>query len=210
MRNATVYGVVTASAAGHRPQQPRRVGAHDRCDPASERRRVVAPARSRRRHRSSDARLARRARRRDRVAKRSTSAPAEQNYRIRELAEIVHERLPDCEVTFADDASPDPRSYRVDFSKFAARFPDCRFEWTAQRGADELVRAYESAGLTSDEFQGGRYTRLTRLKYLLERGCARRGSPLGRAATRRALDEAMMRRVQARSRPPGRLPPPHR
>jgi nucleoside-diphosphate-sugar epimerase len=34
----------------------------------------------------------------------------EQNYRIRQLAEIVHERLPDCEITFAEGASPDPRS----------------------------------------------------------------------------------------------------
>ena len=49
---------------------------------------------------------------------------AEQNYRIRDLAEIVRERLPDCEVTFAEGASPDPRSYRVDFSKFAAAFPE--------------------------------------------------------------------------------------
>jgi nucleoside-diphosphate-sugar epimerase len=93
----------------------------------------------------------------------------EQNYRIRELAEIVHRRLPDCEVTFASDASPDPRSYRVDFSKFAARFPECAFTWTAERGADELARAYEACGLTLDQFQGGRYTRLNRLKELLER-----------------------------------------
>ena len=93
---------------------------------------------------------------------------AEQNYRIRDLAEVVKRRLPDCEITFAGDASPDPRSYRVDFSKFASRFPDCVFEWTAARGVDELVRAYESVGLTLDEFEGGRYTRLVRLKGLLE------------------------------------------
>jgi len=93
---------------------------------------------------------------------------AEQNYRVRELAEIVHERLPECEVSFAGDASPDPRSYRVDFSKFAARFPDCRFEWTAQRGADELTVAYERAGLTLADFEGERYVRLNRLKALLD------------------------------------------
>ncbi len=93
---------------------------------------------------------------------------AEQNYRIRELAEIVHSRLPDCEVTFASDASPDPRSYRVDFSKFASRFPECVFEWTAERGADELAGAYERSGLTLDEFEGDRYIRLGRLKRLLD------------------------------------------
>ena len=93
---------------------------------------------------------------------------AEQNYRIRALAEIVHHRLPDCQVTYASDASPDPRSYRVDFSKFASRFPECAFEWTAERGADELATAYELAGLTLEDFEDDRYIRLGRLKRLLE------------------------------------------
>lgn len=95
---------------------------------------------------------------------------AEQNYRIRELADIVHARLADCEVTFAEGAMSDPRSYRVDFSKFASVFPSCRFEWTAERGADELANAYESAQLTLDDFQGHRYVRLNQLRRLLEAG----------------------------------------
>ena len=91
-----------------------------------------------------------------------------QNYRIRELAEIVHDRLPHCDVTFAEGASPDPRSYRVAFSKFASAFPECRFEWTAERGADELASAYESVGLTFDEFESHRFIRLNQLKRLLD------------------------------------------
>jgi nucleoside-diphosphate-sugar epimerase len=93
---------------------------------------------------------------------------AEQNYRIRDLAEIVHRRLPRCEVAFAGDASPDPRSYRVDFSRFASRFPGFECEWTAERGADELANAYERAGLTLADFEGERFIRLSRLKRLLE------------------------------------------
>jgi nucleoside-diphosphate-sugar epimerase len=92
----------------------------------------------------------------------------EQNYRIRELAEIVHDRLPQCAVTFAEGASPDPRSYRVDFAKFESAFPECRFEWTAERGADELVRAYEEVGLTFEDFQGYRFIRLGQLRRLLD------------------------------------------
>jgi nucleoside-diphosphate-sugar epimerase len=91
-----------------------------------------------------------------------------QNNRIGELAEIVHDRLPHCEVTFAEGASADPRSYRVDFSKFASAFPQCRFEWTADRGADELARGYEEVGLTYEEFQGHRYIRLGQLRRLLD------------------------------------------
>jgi nucleoside-diphosphate-sugar epimerase len=91
-----------------------------------------------------------------------------QNYRIRDLAEIVHDRLPNCEVTFAEGAAADPRSYRVDFTKFASSFPECRFEWTAERGADELARAYEHVGLTFEDFQAHRYIRLGQLKRLLD------------------------------------------
>jgi nucleoside-diphosphate-sugar epimerase len=95
----------------------------------------------------------------------------EQNYLIRDLASIVQQRLPDCEVTFASDASPDPRSYRVDFSKFASRFPDCTLDWTAARGTDELATAYERVGLTLEDLEGGRrYIRLNQLRHLLDVG----------------------------------------
>jgi nucleoside-diphosphate-sugar epimerase len=95
---------------------------------------------------------------------------ADQNYRIRELADIVHRRLPACDVAFAEGAAPDPRSYRVDFSKFSKTFPDFAFEWTAERGADELANAYEEVGLTFEDFQGHRYVRLNQLRRLLDGG----------------------------------------
>jgi len=95
----------------------------------------------------------------------------EQNYLIRDLAEIVHRRLPACEVTYASDASADPRSYRVDFSRFASSFPHCAMDWTAERGADELATAYEHEGLTLADLESGyRYIRLNQLRRLLETG----------------------------------------
>jgi nucleoside-diphosphate-sugar epimerase len=94
-----------------------------------------------------------------------------QNYLIRDLAEIVQRRLERCDITYASDSSPDPRSYRVDFSKFVSRFPDCLFEWTAERGVDEVATAYERVGLALDDLQEGeRYIRLNRLKRLLQSG----------------------------------------
>lgn len=95
----------------------------------------------------------------------------EQNYRIRDLAAIVQQRLPESEVEFASDASPDPRSYRVDFSKFASRFPGCVFDWTADRGTDELATAYAREGLVLDDIERGRrYIRLNQLRHLLDQG----------------------------------------
>ena len=90
-----------------------------------------------------------------------------QNVRIRDLAGTLHGIL-DCDVEMSDDATPDPRSYRVDFGKLRRALPEFRCEWTAERGAEELVEAYRRHGLTYEEFQeSGRYTRLAQLKRLL-------------------------------------------
>ena len=91
-----------------------------------------------------------------------------ENYRVRELAEIVDETFPDCEIEYAEGAGPDPRSYRVDFSKLGETLPEARPTWTARDGARELLDAFSSAGLTSDSFD--RYTRLSRLKSLVGKG----------------------------------------
>ena len=91
----------------------------------------------------------------------------EQNVRIRELASTMRDLL-DCEVEMSDDATADPRSYRVDFSKLRDAVPGFSCEWSIHRGAEELVQAYADNGLTFDEFEGvGRYTRLAQLKRLL-------------------------------------------
>jgi nucleoside-diphosphate-sugar epimerase len=92
----------------------------------------------------------------------------EQNVRIGELAETLHGLL-GCEVEMSEDATPDPRSYRVDFSKLRTAIPGFRCEWSAERGAQELVTAYAEVGLTYEQFMDeGRYTRLAQLKRLLE------------------------------------------
>ena len=140
---------LAAPPARHRAQQPRRLGAHDRSDQAPERREVLAPARphsrtSRRPRSPCSTHLPTRSR-----ATHSTSAPPSRTTGSATSPRSSIDRLPDCEVTFASDASPDPRSYRVDFSKFASRFPDCVFEWTAERGADELAARTSRQGSRS-------------------------------------------------------------
>jgi nucleoside-diphosphate-sugar epimerase len=94
---------------------------------------------------------------------------ADQNYLIRDLAATLAD-VTGCSIEVASDASPDPRSYRVDFSKLERALPDLELEWDARRGAEELVAAYRRVGLTADEFDGRRYIRLRQLKHLLEKG----------------------------------------
>ena len=93
----------------------------------------------------------------------------EQNYLVRELAEVLA-GVTGCAIEIADGSSADSRSYRVDFSKLAQTFPDLGLEWNAERGARELVDAYRSVGLTSQDFVGTRYVRLRRLLSLLDEG----------------------------------------
>ena len=93
-----------------------------------------------------------------------------ENYQVSELAEIVRERLPESSIEYAADGDPDPRSYRVDFSKLAHTFPDLRARWNARKGVDQLVEAYRSVGFTFDDSMGSRYTRLKRLRELLAAG----------------------------------------
>jgi nucleoside-diphosphate-sugar epimerase len=92
----------------------------------------------------------------------------DENYRVRELAEIVRETFTGCEIEYAAGAGPDPRSYRVDFRKLAETLPEARPKWTASDGARELLDAFRSARLTSVGFD--LYTRLTRLKSLIAEG----------------------------------------
>ena len=92
------------------------------------------------------------------------------NYRIRDLAEIVAGVVPNCTVEFADDASPDKRSYRVSFEKIRRRLPAFKPQWDARLGAEQLYKAYRSSDLTLDEFEGPRYQRIGHINKLLAEG----------------------------------------
>ena len=94
----------------------------------------------------------------------------DQNFRIREIANIVGETVPGCAVSFASGAGPDVRNYRVDFSKIGRVLPSFRPVWDARSGARQLYEVFRGAGLKPDEFEGPRYRRIDQLKALLAEG----------------------------------------
>jgi nucleoside-diphosphate-sugar epimerase/SAM-dependent methyltransferase len=94
----------------------------------------------------------------------------EENYRIRDLADIVKNTVPDCKVEYAKDAEPDKRTYRVDFSKVRLAFPDFQPRWNASLGAAELYHAYKNVGIKLEEFEGPKYKRIDHIKKLLQDG----------------------------------------
>ncbi len=94
----------------------------------------------------------------------------EDNYQIRDIAKIVQETVPDCELEFAAAAGPDKRCYKVDCSKILNTLPEFKPQWNARKGAQELYEVYQKVGLTLDEFEGPRYQRIAHIKGLLSDG----------------------------------------
>jgi nucleoside-diphosphate-sugar epimerase len=91
-----------------------------------------------------------------------------ENYQIREIAEIVKNIVPGCQIDYAPDAGPDKRCYRVDCNKIAYTLHEFKPQWTAQRGIEQLYEAYKKVGLTLSEFEGSKYKRIAHLKHLIE------------------------------------------
>jgi len=92
-----------------------------------------------------------------------------ENYRIREIADIVARAFPGCEVS-TGPPSGDNRSYRVNFDKIASKLPGFQARWTAQRGAEELRKLFERIEFSPQTFEFRAFTRLKQLKYLQRTG----------------------------------------
>jgi nucleoside-diphosphate-sugar epimerase len=90
----------------------------------------------------------------------------DENFRIREIADIVAEVVPGCRVEYAPGGGPDLRCYRVNFDKINRRVPAFRPQWTARKGAQELYEAYRSIGLTAADMENGRYVRISEIRRL--------------------------------------------
>jgi nucleoside-diphosphate-sugar epimerase len=93
-----------------------------------------------------------------------------ENYQIRQVAHLVAEVVPNCELSFASGASADIRDYRVSFAKAETKLPGFKPRWTVRAGIEELYDAYKRAGLTKEIWQGSKYYRLKTVRNLQERG----------------------------------------
>lgn len=91
----------------------------------------------------------------------------DQNFRVREVADMVRDVVPGSTVVYAAGGGPDPRCYRVDCDKLPRLVPEYRPRWTVRMGIEELYAAYRAVGLTRDEFLGATYQRIERIRELL-------------------------------------------
>jgi nucleoside-diphosphate-sugar epimerase len=95
----------------------------------------------------------------------------EDNYRVRDLADFVLESMPNCKITYSGQSAPDPRNYRVDFSKIRTQLPGFKPRWNARAGAIELRNALTRVDLKLEDFQSRNYIREKQLRHLMDSGC---------------------------------------
>jgi len=95
--------------------------------------------------------------------------PAE-NVQVRDIAELVRQAVPGSRLSFAADAGPDRRSYRVDFGKLTETFPDLKLRWSLPQGITELASACTDNGLSYADFTSSRFVRLRRILELQSAG----------------------------------------
>lgn len=87
------------------------------------------------------------------------------NYRVRELAQIVADEFPGCEITVGSSGG-DNRSYRVNFDRIHNELPGFTCRYTAKDGARQLREIFERIQMSDETYKFRAFTRLKQLKYL--------------------------------------------
>jgi len=95
----------------------------------------------------------------------------EENYQMRDLAQIVVKTVPGSRIEYAKNAGPDKRDYRVDCGKIAHTIPEFKPKWNAQRGARQLYNAIKESEFSSiEEFEGPPQNRIAQINKLINEG----------------------------------------
>jgi nucleoside-diphosphate-sugar epimerase len=88
------------------------------------------------------------------------------NYRVKEVAEIIADVFKGCALSFGDQGA-DNRSYRVSFEKINSTLPGFKCDWDAKRGAEQLYKLFQQIDMTKETFESRGFTRLKQLEYLI-------------------------------------------
>jgi nucleoside-diphosphate-sugar epimerase len=88
------------------------------------------------------------------------------NYRVKEIAEIIASVFTGCQLSFGDNGA-DNRSYRVSFEKINTVLPGFKCDWNAERGAKQLFDVFQQIDMTEETFTSRGFTRLKQLEYLI-------------------------------------------
>lgn len=92
-----------------------------------------------------------------------------ENYRVSDIVQAIKTIMPECSIEYTGEHGADTRTYRVDFTRVKDAWGEYfKPEWDIARGIKELFEAYRRLNLTPEDFSGHKFTRLKRIKMLLD------------------------------------------
>ncbi len=94
----------------------------------------------------------------------------EENYRVKDIAEMIGKIVPDCKIVITGEHGSDSRSYKVNFSKIKNTLPNFKPAWNLEQGIMQIFNSYVELGIDDKKFSGRYFTRLKQLTYLLDTG----------------------------------------
>ena len=90
------------------------------------------------------------------------------NIKVKDLAYVVKNEIPDTKVKILNDVDVDSRSYKASFMKFKNYFPDFEFKFTPQIGVKDLYEKLIKLEFEYQDFESGKFVRLKKLSELIE------------------------------------------
>jgi len=93
----------------------------------------------------------------------------EDNYRVREIAQLVEEIIPDSKIEYAENADKDSRSYKVNFDKIRKQI-GFRTKWKLKDGIKNIYEELKKRRITEKDFNDKKFYRVKYLKSLMEKG----------------------------------------
>jgi nucleoside-diphosphate-sugar epimerase len=91
------------------------------------------------------------------------------NYTVKNIADEVASVVPNSKIEYAEGATSDPRSYRVDFSKIHNKIgflPKRKLH----EAIEEMYLAFKSMNFTKSNFEDKKYHRIKYLRWLIQEG----------------------------------------
>jgi len=94
----------------------------------------------------------------------------EDNHQVKDIARMVCEVVPACEVLITGEHGSDSRSYKVDFSKIHRELPDFKPLYNLKMGIEQLFDYYNRYNMNKEKFEGRYYIRLKQINHLINEG----------------------------------------
>jgi nucleoside-diphosphate-sugar epimerase len=94
----------------------------------------------------------------------------EWNYMVKELAFKIQELIPDINISINENAAPDKRSYKVDFSLFKKLAPNHQPVYNLRTSIESLIDGLQNIGFNIVNFRKSSFMRLNVIKELIDLG----------------------------------------